>query len=242
MKKLILILSIIGVSLFSCTKDYNHREAPYNSNLSGSAFLKVIDATVGSSKNYVYADATPLTGATISNGSAFPANGTYSAIAPGSRTIMIKDTSAASIQKVISASGNFNAGSYYSIFTYDTSANANYILLQDTLVTPNDGSARLRFANLIFSSAPVSNVDVYSAKQQQNVFSNVAIGQVTGFIPFPSATTDTLFVRSTGTTDNLAQINAFAPGSQRSYTIVFAGRYQTTSGSGARTVFSVTNK
>ena len=226
------VTAIIGSS---CKKDYHKAAAEYSTDISSSSFLKVIDATVGSARTYVYQDAltTPLTGSPLAIGSSagsFPFNGNYTNLPSGSRTIIVKDTLSTSVQKVINYSGNFNSGSYYTMFMYDTSANAKYILVQDTIQTPTDTTARVRFANLVYSSSAVPNVDVYSTRMGANLFTNVSIGQVTQFVPLQTKNTDTVYVRATGTTTNLAQLNSFTPVIGRSYSLVFEGRYQTTSG------------
>src|SRR5215469_4428161 len=99
MKKYILIIFSFAAIFFSCKKDYKISVATYNSTLSGSAFLKVIDATLGSSRTYVYQDALqiPLSGTAMSIAFAsgtgsFPANTTYASVPAGSRVIITKDT------------------------------------------------------------------------------------------------------------------------------------------------------
>lgn len=234
MKKYIrlIFLSAAGlITIFSCKKDYSKTVAGYVPNFESNAFIKVINGTVGSSGTYVYQTAVdqPLSGYALSSLGYFPSTTAYAILSPGNRTIIIKDTSSTSIQKQISYSGDFAVGKYYTIFMYDTSATAKYIAVQDKIQIPTDTTARLRFANLIYSSTPVSNVDVFSIRMNTNLFTNVDVGQVTDFAPFASKNTDTLYIRPTGTTTNLAQASITATAG-RSYTAVFEGRYQTASG------------
>ena len=70
----------------------------------------------------------------------------------------------------------------------------------------------------------------------------MAVTGVTDFIPVPSAFTDTFYVRETGTTNQLAVLNGLTPTEKRSYTLVFRGRYETTSGTIARTLSSFINR
>jgi hypothetical protein len=87
----------------------------------------------------------------------------------------------------------------------------------------------------------VPAVDVFSKRRNQNIFTNVSVTDVTNFIPYASRLTDTLSVRATGTTTDLAVLNGITPTEKRSYTIVFRGRYETTSGTIARTLSSFVN-
>lgn len=240
MKKNILILSSLAAMLFACKKDYKISVATYASDLSGSAFVKVIDATLNSSRTYVYQDALqiPLSGTAMSIAFAsgtgsFPANTTYASVPAGSRVIIVKDTTSTTKQKLISVAQNLNAGSYYTLFMYDTTTNATPLFVQDSISTTNDGTtARIRFANLIYAST--SNVDIYSSHAGNNLFTNISPAQVSGFITIPANVTDTFYVRATGTTTNLASYppspvitgaTPLTPTAGRSYTLVFEGKY-----------------
>jgi hypothetical protein len=240
MKKNILILFSFAVILFACKKDYSHSVAVYKSDLSNSAFLKVIDATLNSSRTYVYQDALqiPMSGTAMSIAFAsgtgsFPANTTYASIPSGNRVIIAKDTLATTKQKVISVAQNLNAGSYYTLFMYDTATNATPLFVKDSIQTTNDlSTARIRFANLVYAST--SNVDIYSSHAAGNLFTNISVGQATGFISIPANITDTFYVRATGTTTNLASYppspvitgaTPLTPVAGRSYTLAFEGKY-----------------
>ena len=241
MKKNILILFSFAVILLACKKDYSHSVAVYKSDLSNSAFLKVIDATLNSSKTYVYQDAVqiPLSGTAMSIAFAsgtgsFPANTTYASVPAGSRVIIVKDTSATTKQKIISVAQNLSAGSYYTLFMYDTTTNATPLFVKDSIQTTNDlSTARIRFVNLVYAST--SNVDIYSSHAAANMFTNISVGQASGFISIPANVTDTFYVRATGTTTNLASYPPPAgiggngapltPTAGRSYTLVFEGKY-----------------
>jgi hypothetical protein len=102
--------------------------------------------------------------------------------------------------------------------------------VKNDIIIPDDTTARVRFANFIYSKTPVPNVDLFSVKRNANVFTNVATTDVTGYIPFNSAVTnataDTLMVRETGTTILLAQLNTYLPIRKRSYTLVLRGSYK----------------
>jgi hypothetical protein len=217
-----------GVCLIaSCDKE-EERTIPEQMDLSSKAIVKVYNATIGSVRNNVYIDNVPVTGTTGVYGyaSAFP-NTVYGfAVEPGSRTVLIKDTSATTTQLPITFTGNFEAGKVYTIFTYDTLNKAKAKMVE-TVIAPaaNDTSIRLRFANFVHHTAAVPNVDVFSKRLNLTVFSNVPFTGVTDFITYP-ARTDTFFVRATGTTaPDLDTLIPFTPTAKRSYTLIFRGRY-----------------
>ena len=209
--------------------------------LSGKAFIKVYSATLNATRNYVYVDNKPLTGAGIAYGGLFPSVSYYATINAGSRSLEIKDTLLTTTQTPVKFSSTFDAGSNYTIFTYDTTTAAKQLVVKDNIDVPKDTTARIRFANFIFARIAVPAVDIFSIKRQANIFSNVATNTVTGFIPYASDIADTLFVRAAGTTTNLTQLNGILPREKRSYTVVFRGNYQVTSGTSARTLTSFTS-
>jgi hypothetical protein len=230
-------LIILGFA--ACKKDTSlyHSE---QQDLSNKAMVKVYSSTLGATRNYVYFDNLPVTGAGIAYGNLFPSVSFYAAIRPGNLSVEIRDTLLTTTQNAIRYSSNFQAGKYYTIFTYDTLNAAKQVTVEDKIVVPNDTTARIRFANLIYSRTTVPAVDIYSIKRQANVFTNVPVAGVTDFVPFASDIADTLFVRAAGTTTNLTQLNAIVAREKRSYTVVFRGVYQLTTGTLARTLTSFT--
>ena len=230
-------LLILGFS--ACEKDTSLYH-PEQQDLSKKAMVKVYSSTLGATRNYVYFDNLPVTGAGIAYGNLFPSVSFYAAINAGNKSVEIRDTLLTSTQNAIKFSGNFQAGKYYTIFTYDTLNAAKQVTVEDKIVVPSDTTARIRFANMIYSRAAVPAVDIYSIKRQANLFTNVPTTGVTDFVPFATDISDTLFVRATGTTTNLTQLNAVLAREKRSYTVVFRGVYQLTTGTLARTLTSFT--
>lgn len=210
-------------------------------NLSGKSLIKVYNATLNATRNYVYIDTKPITGAGLAYGGLFPSVSYYSAIPSGSRNVEIRDTLVTSTQAPLRFSFNFDAAANYTIFTYDTITAAKHLVVKDNIQVPTDTTARIRFANLIYARTAVPAVDIFSIKRQSNIFSNVTSGSVTNFIPYATDVADTLYVRATGTLANLTQLNGLLPREKRSYTVVFRGIYQLTSGTSARTLTSFTN-
>lgn len=225
----------------SCTKKADTLQAVEIKDLSNKAMVQVYNAAVSSGGSLINVDNSPVNGATaLTYGSAFPAS-TYFVSEPGLRSFFIKPSSASSVQLPVAFSENFQASRYYNIFIFDTLTAARQITVPTEIEIPSDTTARVRFANFIYSAAAVPAVDIFSVKRQANVFTNVSATEVTGFIPFASNTSDTLIVRSTGTTTSLAELKGFNPTRKRSYTVVFRGRYQSTSGTIARTLSSFAN-
>jgi len=209
--------------------------------LSGKSLIKVYSATLNATRNYVYVDTKPVTGAGIAYGGLFPSVSYYSAIPAGSRNIEIRDTLVTSTQAPVRFTFSFDAAANYTIFTYDTTTATKHLVVKDDIQVPNDTTARIRFANLIFARIAVPAVDIFSIKRQANIFSNVTAASVTNFIPYATDVADTLFVRAAGTTANLTQLNGILPREKRSYTVVFRGNYQLTTGTSARTLTSFTS-
>ena len=235
-----LAFASLAVILFAaCKKDLTlfHTE---QQDLSNKSMVKVYSSTLGANRNYVYFDNLPVTGAGIAYGNLFPSVSFYAAIRPGNLSVEIRDTLLTTTQNAIRYSSNFQAGKFYTIFTYDTLNAAKQVTVEDKIVVPNDTTARIRFANMIYSKTAVPAVDIYSIKQKANIFTNVPVTSVTDFIPFASDISDTLFVRATGTTIALTQLNAIVAREKRSYTVVFRGVYQLTTGTLARTLTSFT--
>jgi hypothetical protein len=235
------ILAIVMV-LSSCEKEFKYVIVEQK-DLAGKASVKFYNSIVNSSRNFVYADNIPVTGSITSFATAalFPAvSPSYFMLDAGSRTITVKDTAVVTTQIPLEIKTNLEAGKYYTMIAYDSITNPKMLALTDNIQFPTDTTSRLRFVNVIYTTTPVSNVDVFSFKRQANIFTNVSIAQATDFIPYASAFTDTLQIRATGTTTSLAQLNTLVLTQKRSYTIVFRGRYQSTSGTVSRVANLIT--
>lgn len=233
-------LLFCGVFIISCTKSFDEKTAQ-QTDFSNSSLIQVYMATVSATRNYVYVDGKSVTGAALSLGSVYPSIGYASSIPGGFRSFLIKDTLSTSTQLQLSFAENMKVGKNYTIFMYDTINSPRQKTIETDIVIPSDSTARLRFANFVFSKTAVPAVDIFSKRQNTNVFTNIQISEATDYIKYPSALTDTFYVRETGTTNLLATLNGLTPIRKRSYTLVFRGRYQTTTGTIARTLSSFSN-
>jgi hypothetical protein len=231
LKYIYLILWILAVSIFhiSCTKDTPHI-ATRVTDFSNSASVQVFSATVKATRNYIYVDGISVSGIALASGSIFPGTAYSFKVNAGSRSFTIKDTLPATTQVPLTFSQTMDAGKSYTIFTYDTITSPKQSTVVNNIVIPTDTSSRLRFANFIYNTTPVANVDVYSfRKPGAALFSNVASNQVTEFLPYASGITDTLYVYATGTTSPLI-VKQVVPSlvATRSYTSVYNGSYRGT--------------
>ncbi len=135
------------------------------------------------------------------------------------------------MQTPLAFTQNFDAGKSYTIFTYDTITSVKQSTVLNNITVPKDTTSMLRFANFIYNTTAVPNVDVYSYRlgTAAPVFKNVASAQVTDFIPYASGSTDTLYVYATGTTSPLivkTLVPTLTP--TRSYTSAYSGSYRGT--------------
>jgi hypothetical protein len=231
-KIIILGLGVIAVSsiVLSCTKTVPHLAAT-ETDFSTSVQVQIFNATVKSTRNYVYVDAIPVSGAAFAFGAAFPSSAFAFRVNGGMRSFLIKDTLKTSTQVPLAFVENFTSNKSYTIFMYDTTTSVKQVTVLNNIVVPTDTTARLRFANFIYNNGIIGPVDVYSFRRgtATPVFTNVGVTQVTDFIPYASGSTDSLYVYATGTTSPLlvkASIPGFVP--TRSYTAVFNGSYKGT--------------
>lgn len=234
------LLLVLAGGWLSCTKTFDEKVLQQQ-DFSTSSLLQVYMGTVSATRNFVFVDYKPVTGSLLTYGNVFPATAHAFAVPGGQRSFLIRDTLSSSTQTPLSFAENMETGKHYTIFMYDTINAAKQKTVETNIVVPADTTARMRFANFIFSKTAVPAVDIFSKTRNINLFTNVQVTQVTDFITVPSDLTDTLLVRETGTTNQLAVLNGITPTEKRSYTLVFRGRYQTTSGTIARTLSSFIN-
>ena len=179
-------------------------------------------------------------------GSIYPGSGMSSSIAAGVRAFLVKDDLATSVQPPLSFAENMQVNKRYTIFMYDTLTTPKQKTVVTNIVIPTDNTARLRFANFVYSPFGIPAYDVYSARKQAVIFSNVQVTDVTEFISIPAGLADTLYLRPTGTTNNIKNFTPstatppgpgtwadlrliFTPTQKRSYTLLFRGSHSTSS-------------
>jgi len=211
--------------------------------------VQVHDAIVGSTRNYLIVDAKTITGSALAYGGTFPAGTPASFnITPGFRAFNIYDTLATTTQVPLTFAQDMQATTNYTIFLYDSINAPKQKTVANNIVVPNDTTSRLRFANFVYNSGATlpTGFDIYSVKRNEVIFSNVSQTQVTDFIPYASAITDTFYVRLNGSTTNLTNgattiLTSLNPTRLRSYTLIFRGSYRATTGTNAKALSTFIN-
>lgn len=243
MKKIIIInvLGFVFLATFfaSCVKERGKEVALETTDLTGTSAVQVYNALVGSLRNYVYVDAKVVTGSILTYGTAFPSTPASYSITSGFREFLVRDTLSATTQLPVSFAENFNAGGNYTIFMYDTITAAKQKTVVNNIVIPSDTTARLRFANFIYNpTALASGFDIFSVKRNAVIFTNVKETEVTDFIPYASALTDTFYIRLNGSSTNLQNVDTtgkptiltlqavLTPTRLRSYTLIWRGGFR----------------
>ncbi|MBM3416814.1 MAG: DUF4397 domain-containing protein [Bacteroidetes bacterium] len=236
----LLIVPALGILISACTKSFNEKTLQ-DKNFNNKSLVQVYLAMVNASRNYIYVDGNLITGSLMSSGSVFPSTAYAASIDPGVKGFFIMDTLSTSTQVPLSFAENMQVGKNYTIFVYDSLAAPKQKTVETSIVVPADTTARLRFANFTHTKTAIPGIDIFSKRLNQNLFTNINVSDVSGYVAFPSAFTDTLYVRSTGNTTNLVTLNAVNLSAKRSYTLVFRGSYSVTSGTAARTLSLFTN-
>ena len=230
MKLIKITILILGVAVLSPTFLSCSRETPLTAStfeLNGQATVQVYSATVKASRNAIFVDGNPLSGSVFSLGGIFPATAYSAKVDPGTRQFLIKDTTATTTQVPITFNESLEGGKSYTIFTYDTTTSVKQKTVLNNIVIPTDTTCMLRFANFIYRTTALPNVDVYSSRRGNTiVFSNVATNAVTDYIPYAAGKLDTLSIFATGTiTPVLVKIYVPSLVQTRSYTSVYTGSY-----------------
>lgn len=229
---------VLTTLLFSCAKKAD-TPLQTNSDFSNQTTIQLYMAMVNASRNYILVDGNPVNGASITTGNVFPAVGPGFSITAGFRSFLVRDTLTATTQVPLSFAQNLQAGKYYTIFMYDT-INAPKQKTVETPIGISTSEAQVRFANFVYSPTAVPAIDIYSLKQNTNVFTNIPVTGVSNYIKVNTNITDTFYVRAAGSGVNLQNykttaptgpvdiLAAFTPRPGRSYTLVFRGGYRAT--------------
>jgi hypothetical protein len=226
----ILLISCFALTLLilSCTKK-TESILGTNTNFTSSSLVRVYVATVNANRNYIYVDGQPINGAALVSGGMFPAAGVYAAEIPiGVKGFLVRDTLAATTQVPLTFAENLSVGNY-TIFLYDTITSPKQKTVLTNFVVPTDTSCRIRFANFIYNPFDIPAIDVFSYNKNANLFTNIAVTDVTSFVPYPSRLgIDTLYIRETGTTTNIIKLSMSGLSEKRNYTLVYRGSHRGT--------------
>jgi hypothetical protein len=225
MKNKIITFSMIAVVLLTTACQKKTRDITPQRDPSRLVYMQWFNATVNAARNFTYVNGMQINGTSMTYGSVFPGTAYAFAFNDGYTGIIVKDTLTTATQLPINFTEFLTAGKNYTLFTYDTTTTAKKMLVDNNLEVLTDGTSRIRFANFIYSPLAVPNVDVFSVKKNANIFTNIPVNTVSGFIPAESGS-DTWHIRQTGTTTILAQLTATLM-ANRSYTAVYRGSHRT---------------
>lgn len=214
-----------AILMIACEKASMPR-ATEITDFNNKARVQLFNATAGSPGNLIVVNGAVLNNtAPASYGIGWPTNNFF-ITEPGTSAIIIRPSSGTT-QPALAFPTSFKANTFYSIFTYDTLTSPKQVTVESAVEIPSDTTARLRFANFMYSKTQAPNVDIFSVKRNGLIFSNIATSEVTPFVPYASRTLDTLIVRQAGTTTVLGQFNGFSATPKRVYTAVLRGSYVT---------------
>ena len=229
------------VGLVACNKETTYIADPVSSR--SDAFIKFLHvsptlATItGQADNITLLNLdlksntySKITGTPLAYEKYFPTTtNAYATIPTGMQTIKFslaavsqKDSMELFLKKV-----QIDAGKYYSFIITDSiksETNSKAMFLQDDLLTLGASQIGMRFVHAIWNDTAAKNVDIFSVRNNANIFSARSAGTASTFTPLNYFTTsDTLIVRRAGTTFALATMNSatFTPG--RNYTLVYKG-------------------
>lgn len=162
----------------------------------------------------------------------------YAAIPAGSSRVtgaMFRLIGASAADSVVSTTFTFDKWKKYTVIAADTIPNQRFYAFEDVFVTPDTGNYAIRFINLGINlptgiTVPAA-LDVFSTRRQANIISNIPYRGSSAFVESRVAnlfnnilfTTDTLLIRTAGTTTTVAQVNGFFPVRTRVYTFVARG-------------------
>lgn len=123
---------------------------------------------------------------------AYPNSTRYTSLKEGSHELVL--TAAGTDNKVLEATLDVTAGTYYSVFACDAAANLSSLILEDIFGDPAIDECMVRFAHLSPDAPPVD----ITLEDNTLVFQNIAFKQATPFTALKHGTYN-LKVKLTGT-------------------------------------------
>jgi hypothetical protein len=234
--------ALVFVLAIACKKDLTYVATTQGAE--NKAYVKIVHASPYFRKIFnapdtlhVYANNQKFNATTLTYGSAFPSstgNG-YAALDAG--VIQFELYAAGKIKpdsaKVTALSKTLATNSYYSLILTDSIGSprdSTQIWLNDNVNAPPPSLYSLRLVHAVMNDTTGKAIDIYSARRNGNIFTNYLPGRSSGFttLPFNQQVSDTLIVRRSGTTFELARINTISFNNQRVYTLVYRGNADST--------------
>jgi hypothetical protein len=207
--RIIGMFGLMAVLLSSCLKnnDSNDVEAP------PSALISVVNASPGTQPLDFYLDQNKANIQAINYGSGLDYLKAY--VGKRTATFYLAGTQ----QKVKSDTATLRADRFYTLYLTNVSTAPDFLLLQDAITKPADGTTAIRLVNV---SADAPAVDL-AIKNGQVLATNKAYKGYSDFISIPGGNTHTLEERQAGTTTVLATVNDVQLKSGSVYTVWLQG-------------------
>jgi len=247
MKKIniVFIVALVAVlaGLPSCKKDWPLRDPAVTAS-ANSAFISLIDVapnltTVLGAKadtfNVLF-NGTKVTGYTAGTspvmtfGGIYPLAGTstgYANVPAGTQAIKFAK-GVNTLDSVVLASFNetLQPNTYYTLLITDSiksNRDSSRMFLKDSMPAVTSGFYNLRFINAALNDTGA--VDIWSTRNNRNIFTKVAPGGIVSFASFASnwSLSDTLFCRRSGTQVGLDTLLSQNFNNLRTYTLVYKG-------------------
>ncbi|MBI2273748.1 MAG: DUF4397 domain-containing protein [Bacteroidetes bacterium] len=255
MKKITLYTSLFAaaIMLFSACKKEADKTANFVASDESTAYVRVIHAAPSFRNIFnapdsfnVYVNDIKMNAPFLTFGSVFPASTTafgYVAVQPGLNQFRVNIHGFASASpdstRLINFSKVFQAGEYYTLLLTDSiksQRDSSQMFLKDAYTKPLNGNYGLRFVHAVWNDTAGKTIDVFSARRNANIYTNIKPGQISTFNSLAANTqlSDTLYVRRSGTLINLAQLNGVSFANQRSYTLFYRGNGDLATGTKAR--------
>jgi hypothetical protein len=152
-----------------CKKETGKETAIEQLSFNNNSIIQYYNASIPNAatdprRNYLYVDAKPLTGASVTYGSLFPSSSTGAAVLSGFRALLLRDTLSTTTQPQISFGQTFQAGKSYTIFMYDTFTVVKQKTVETNIIIPDDTTARVRVANFVYHPTIIPGIESYSVK------------------------------------------------------------------------------
>jgi hypothetical protein len=176
------------------------------------------------------------------------ANNGYTAIPAGEQEIKLSlgalNPDSVTIKRLVKT---LEPGAYYTFMITDSinaGVTVNHQFIRDNFIKPNPGYYNLRFIHTALEDTvsgaqkTVDTVDVFSTRNNRNIYTRITPGTVTGFsqLGYNAQLNDTLYIRRTRSMVNLATLNNVQFSQQRTYTLYFKGDGNVTTGTKARSL------
>ncbi len=247
---LLICISFIGI--YSCKKnsnliDQNNKWVYIDS--TNTTNIKIMQVFAGNTPQiptapnattgpqvFIYANGQKLNGLALGYGSVWPTSNVYGNIPSGTVKFDIINgrmdlTVVPNVPKFIAGDtlGTFTAtlekGKYYSMYIGDTVPNVRVTLKEDNLIFPDLLTYKIRFANFSMNNNPTDTFNIYSARQNAEIITDISHKNVSDWVQIPiPILNDTLIFRKKGSIVPYLIVSVTPNAAQRMVTVVARGK------------------